>query len=64
MLKGVVGWRALALVVAAGALIGTLLGLTPYLLNGNRADGQRTASAGPLGIQRRYTPVKVLWGKA
>jgi len=56
----VVGWRALALVVAAGALIGTLLGLTPYLLNGNRADGQRTASAGPLGIQRRYTPVKVL----
>ena len=64
MLRGVVGWRALALVVAAGALTGALVGLTPCLLNGKRADGQRTASAGSPSIERPYAPIKVLWGQS
>ncbi len=64
MLEGVVGWRALALVVAAGALMGTLVGLTAYFLNEKRADGQRATSAGPLGIQQPYAPIKVLWGQS
>jgi len=52
-----------AFVLTALAVMGTLVGLTPCLLNGNRADAQ-TASPGPLGIERPYAPIKVLWGQS